>query len=313
MAFQFSQIVVATLQERSSKTRDNIATSNALYGALKKQGKVKKFTGGNEITKPVRTAVSGAAGAFTGTDTFTLTQAQILDMARFDLKQYYNIVSWTGLEDDQNQGKAQILDLLAEKMSAAEQELVNKISADFYSDGSAKRIDGLATMLSATPAVGTYGGIDRATNAAWQHKLYDFSVATVVSSATTFATSLSNLMTQCNVAGKMPDLVILDSVYWNMLDAGVIGKQQFQTAGDTAQVGYENIKFKNSTVVLENMSAIGANTGYVLDTSGMEIRVAREFEPRELGVVAQDMDNTAIIWSGNLINTSLRTCGRIQE
>lgn len=315
MGLQFSDIVTSTFRDHAPKVRDNMATSNALWGTLAKQGKIKKFQGGTEMVRPVRASAPGTAAAFAGTDTFTLTQAQFLDMAKFDLKRYYAIVSWSGTEGDQNQGKAKILDLLEEKIMAAEQELKNKIAGDFYSDGTANRIDGLGTMLNATPAVGTYGGLDRslAGNAYWRHKLYDFSVATVTPSAATFATSLSNLMTQCNVVGKMPDLVILDSVYWNYLDAGVIGKQQFQTAGDTAQVGYEHIKFKNATVVLENMAAIGANVGYVLDTSGMEIRVAKDFEPHELGVVAQEVENQAIIWSGNLTNTSIRTCGRIQD
>lgn len=313
MAHQFTDTIVSTLREHAPKVRDQFATANALYGTLKKQGKVKKHKGGYEIGRPVRTGAPGAAAAFAGSDTFALTQAAFLDMAKFDLKRYYSIVSWSGTESDTNKGEAQILDLLEEKIDAAEQELVNRIAADFYSDGTANRIDGLGTMLSATPAVGSYGGIDRVAETYWRHKLYDFSVATVTPSAATFATSLSSLVTQCNVVGKMPDLIILDSVYWNYLDAGVIGKQQFQTAGDSAQVGYEHIKFKNATVVLENMSAIGSNIGYVLDTSGMEIRVAKEFEPFELGVVAQEVENTAIIWSGNLINTSLRTCGRIQD
>jgi hypothetical protein len=52
-------MVTTTLRNHPSEVSDNVSANNALYGRLKKRGKIKSLSGGYEIVRPLDYAENG--------------------------------------------------------------------------------------------------------------------------------------------------------------------------------------------------------------------------------------------------------------
>jgi hypothetical protein len=80
----------------------------------------------------------------------------------------------SGLEMLQNSSKEAIIDLLDGRMQVSEARLLNRISGDLYGNGTGnggKNLDGLGAAVSATPTLGTYGGINAANWDFWRNQI----------------------------------------------------------------------------------------------------------------------------------------------
>ena len=138
MAFpNLSDIISTTIQSRSTSLADNVTKNNALLMKMRERGNVKPFSGGNVILEPImyNDTSTQNAGSYSGYDVIDITPNSPISSAQFDIKQYSAAVSISGLEQLQNSGKEQIIDLLEGRMEIAEAQLMNQISAGLYSDG----------------------------------------------------------------------------------------------------------------------------------------------------------------------------------
>jgi hypothetical protein len=82
----------------------------------------------------------------------------------------------SGLEQIQNSGRAEAMNLVAQRQKVAEMSFWNAMSTAVYSDGTAfggKQMGGLALLVSKTPTVGVVGGIDSAANTWWRNTAND--------------------------------------------------------------------------------------------------------------------------------------------
>ena len=132
-----SDVIATTIQARGKSLADNVTRNNALLMKLQERGNVRPISGGNVIFEEIMyndTSTSNA-GSYSGYDALDITPNSPISAAQFDLKQYYATVSMSGLEMLQNSGKEQIIDLLEGRVSVAEAQLVNSVSAGVYSDG----------------------------------------------------------------------------------------------------------------------------------------------------------------------------------
>ena len=113
--------------------------------------------------------------SYSGYDAINIQPNSPISAAQFGITQYAAAVTLSGLEMLQNSGKEAIIDLLDGRMAVAEKQLLNRIAADIYGDGTGnagKNITGLAAAVPDAPTSGTYGGIDRSVWSFWQSKKY---------------------------------------------------------------------------------------------------------------------------------------------
>ena len=172
-----SDIIATTIQNRSGIIADNVTKNNALLSRLKQRGNVKKFSGGNVILQELSFAENANAGYYSGYETLPVAAQDVISAAQYDIKQAACPVTISGLEQLQNAGKEQIIDLLEGRIAVAESTMANLISSGLYSDGTGyggKEITGLNLQVPVNPATGSPGGIDRATWNFWRSKMFDF-------------------------------------------------------------------------------------------------------------------------------------------
>jgi len=312
-----SDIIATTIQSRTGQIADNVTSNNALLARLKQRGNIKTFSGGNTILQELSFAANGNAGWYSGYETLPIAAQDVISAAEYTIKQAACPVTISGLEQLQNAGKEQIIDLIDARMNVAESSMANLIATGLYSDGTGaggKQIDGLLKQVAKSPATGTVGGIDRATWLFWRNQTSSGTAATAANIQQLFNGMWAKLVR----GNDRPDLIIVDNSYWSLYMASLQAIQRF-TGADDAKLGFVSIKYMDADVVLDggmqiNWTPTGAagttggspaTTAYFLNTKYLHYRphAQRNMVPLSPGQrysVNQDAAVQILAWAGNL-------------
>lgn len=316
MAFpNLSDIISTTIQSRSAALADNVTKNHALLTKLKARGNVKTVSGGNVILQEImyNDPNTANAGSYSGYDVIDITPNSPISAAQFDLKQYAGAISISGLEQLQNAGKEQIIDLLEGRVQIAEAQLLDKISAGIYSDGtgnSGKDITGLKAAVSSTPTSGTYGGINRATWSFWQNVAFD---ATTDGGAAASPANIQSYMNRVAIqlvrGTDRPDIIVAGNNYYRYFLESLQAVQRV-TSESSAAAGFTSLKYMgaglNCDVFLDGGigGQIDTNTMYFLNSKYIFFRPHRDRNFVAIGGDRQSVNQDAVVrligWAGNM-------------
>lgn len=308
-----SEIVATTLRNRSGKLADNVTKNNALLMRLRQRGNVKPFYGGRTIVEEIAYAENSTYTRYSGYDALDISPQDVITAAEYDIKQVAVSVSISGLEELQNFGEQQKIDLLASRIENAEDSLMNGIAADIYSDGTAdggKQIGGTQLLIADNPATGVVGGIDRATWSFWRN--VSFGAVADGGAAATSANiqSYMNKVAVQLVRGRdFPDLIVADNNYYTLYLESL---QAIQRISDEtlAGAGFTNLKYfgagQASDVVLDG--GIGGNCPtdhmYFINTKYLSFRPHADRNMKPIGGERFSTNQDAMVkligWAGNL-------------
>jgi hypothetical protein len=326
MAFanpSISDVIATTIQNRSGVIADNVTKNNALLSRLKQRGNIKKFSGGNVILQELSFAENANAGYYSGYETLPVAAQDVISAAQYDIKQAACPVTISGLEQLQNAGKEQIIDLLEGRIAVAESTMANLIAAGLYSDGTGyggKEISGLNLQVPINPATGSPGGIDRSTWNFWRSQAFDFTTTGGAAvTAANIQTYMNKLWASLVRGMDRPDLIIMDSVLWGLYMNSLQAIQRFTSSQD-ANLGFVTTKFMDADVVLDGGigGACPASTGFMLNTKYLFYRphAQRDMVPLSPGKrysVNQDAEVQILAWAGNLTSSGLQFQGRMND
>jgi len=310
-----TDIVATTIESRTGEIADNVTQNNAVLAQLKKGKRIQKFSGGSIIAHELSFASNGNAGFYSGYDLLPVAAQDVISWAQYNICQAACPVVISGLEQLQNAGKEQVIDLLEARIQVAEASMANLISAGLYSDGTGyggKQVVGLQAVVptagsTGAVATGTYGGIDRSASISTFWRPY-YQRDTTFTSATIQA-DMNSLWVQLVRGSDRPDLILTDSNGYTAYLASLQTNQRF-TAAATGEAGFVSLKFMDCDVILDG--GIGgqapANTMWFLNTKYLKWRPHSErnfvpLSPRTRQAINQDAEVTILAWAGNL------TCG----
>lgn len=321
MAFanaNISDILATTIENRSRKIADNVTNNNAILTRLSQRGKIKTFSGGHKILQELSFADNSNAGYYSGYDLLPVGVSDVISAAEYNIKQAAVPVVISGLEQLQNAGREQMIDLMESRLSVAESSLANLITGGLYADGTGsggKEIDGLGAALPIDPTAAPYGGIDGATFPFWQNA--------VVNSAnkSTLLSDWNTLWAQLVRGQDRVDLIMTDTVAWEAY-LGVLQAQQRFSNTNMGDAGFNSIKFMDADVVLDGgiyngSLGSGAPTGtaFFLNCDYIHYRPhsARNMvplSPNRRYATNQDAEVQIIAWAGNLTTSGRQFQGR---
>lgn len=312
-----SDIVTTTLENRSGEIADNVTNNNALLWALNKKGNVKTFDGGRVIFQELSFAQNGNGGSYSGMDALSTTQQDVISSPQFPIAQYAVPVVISGLEELQNSGKEQVIDLLDARMDVAVSTMKNLLNQHLYLDGtgnSGKNLTGLAAAVPLANTSGTYGSINRATWSFWQNQKWQASVdgsgmggvITTANAATSAYQQMLQLYLACVRGTDTPKIGIAGSTLYGLYLGALQNLQRFTSSDATmASAGFENVKLNGMPIVFENTaSGIASTTAYFLNTDYLFFRphAKRNMVPLSPDRVSfnQDAAVSILAWAGNL-------------
>lgn len=312
-----SEIVTTTLRSRTGKLADNVTHNTALLSRLRARGKKKPVSGGSAILQELEYAENGTFMYYSGYETLNISPSDVLTSATYDFKQASVAVAMSGLEQIQNAGPEQVIDLLEARISNAEKTMTNNISAGVYSNGTGsggKEIGGLQLLVATTPT-NEVGGISGGTWPFWQNIAYSaVSNGGSAASASNIQQYMNAVWVQLVRNTDKPDLIVADNNYWSFFQGSLQAIQRI-TDEATAKAGWQNIMYMSAPVVLDGGFGgnAPANTMYFLNTDYIYYRPARDrdmYVPEDDRVpINQDAIVKMLLWAGNMTISNRRLQG----
>lgn len=316
-----SDIVATTIQQRSRKIADNVTKNNAILARLNARGKTRPFGGGNVILEELSFAENPNAGFYSGYDLLPVAAADVISAAEFQIKQFAVPVVISGLEQLQNAGREQMIDLMEARLNVAESTMANQLSVSIYSDGTGnggKEVTGLNAAVPTSPTTGTYGGIDRANWAFWRNAKFDAATdGGAAISSSNIQVYMNALWAKLVRGSDRPDLIVMDNVMWSYFMGSLQPQQRF-TDPASANLGFPTIKFMDADVVLDGGigGACPTKTAFFLNTKYLSWRPHRDrnmvpLSPDRRYAINQDAEVQILAWAGNLTCSGAQFQGRL--
>ncbi len=271
-----SEIVATTLDNRSKALADNVSKSHALLDRLESKGKAKPADGGRRIIQEIEFAENGTFNWYSGYDPLNIAPQEVFSAAEYDWKQCAVAVTISGLEELQNSGEEQIIDLLEARIGNSERTMKNQMGLAVYGDGTAaggKAIGGLA-LLVADVNTGIVGNINRANWSFWRNQAFDATTDFGAAATTANILSYMNRTWLTIVRGnEKPDLIMADNNYYRLYWEALTPQQRF-TSARMAEAGFESLKYQSADVVFDGGIGGGCpvNHMYFLNTDYIYLR-----------------------------------------
>jgi hypothetical protein len=297
-------------EDRSASYVDLVSESNVILDVMKRKGNWKSYSGPT-IRERLMYQLHGSYVRYSGFDYLTPVHAELISDAEFVPKQAATVFSLSMEEILANSGSdSQLLDVFATHMEASEMELQNKVTEDIHSDGTAdggKQIGGMQLIIPSDPTTGTYGGINRATVAAWRPNAYDVSSyswdhtsETAVNAAGVHA-MFSQVVRETSKGRKGADLILSSESHFGAFEAALQDKQRITDGGGKGKLGFPSLKFygggRSIDVVLEG--GIGSympdDITYMLDSNSICMRHHPQRNFSKMGGKQRPINQDAIV------------------
>ena len=313
-----SEVVTTTLYSRSGMIADNVTENNALLTKLQMKGRAKPIAGGREIVRELSHSENQTYKRFSGYEILDISPSETLSASVYPWKQAAVAVTISGLEQLQNSGREQMIDLLDARIEVAESTFKNNLSNDVYSDGTAsggKQITGLQAQVSTSPSTGTVGGINSANYSFWRNQVQPSSGTLTLTDSNIEGAMRALWLKSCRNNDK-PDLITADNEAYGHFWASMTERQRFTAStGKMAKAGWPSMMFNTAEVVLDG--GIGgsspAHRMYFLNTDYLFWCPHRDqnMKPLDKGRHSTNQDAMVqlILWAGNLCASNRKLQG----
>jgi hypothetical protein len=300
------EILSLALEDRSSGYQDLVSNSNVLLYTLKDKGNWKPYSG-PRIRERLLYNETGSGLFYSGYQFLNPVPTELINDAEWTPKMAAVSVVLSNEEILNNSGDNQLEDVMEVHIQAAEQELMDLVDTALHSDGTGfggKQFTGLLAALPTTVDSGTYGGIDRGTNAIWRTTTYNVNSAFVGITGITSTTvrSVFNQITTLRSRGKKgPNLILASSEHYNAYDAATVAIQRINDESKLGKLGFTSLKYfgagKSMDIVLEGGigSNMPANVSYFIDTDNMRFRYHPERNFNKIGKAMMPVNQDAVV------------------
>lgn len=250
----YDRLVSSTLKRYIPVWEDVIMTSKPLLWALKNfPGAVRGEPGGTHIVQPLLYAKIINQGSYSGADTFATDPDEGHTAAEFPWKQYYSLISITGIDEAKNSGPQAVLNLVKAELDRMELSIAEAFDEMFFGTGAGnanKDWNGLAGIVdSADPSWGSLGGIARATNTWWQAQ------ETAMGGALTEA-AMRTMYNDCSSGNDHPTNIFTTQTLFENVEAFYTGLARYENP-KMVQGGFENLQFKASPITFDDYCTSG--------------------------------------------------------
>lgn len=301
----FDNILTTTLDKHRPDLVDGIFKARPLTFFLMQAGQFRPVSGGEKIVEPLVFAENGTAESYSGADTLTTTDTEILTASQWDWGQLSVSVRMTGLDEAKNSGPEAIINLMDAKVKVAKESATQKLNEMFFGDGtgnSGKDWNGLANLIdTANTSATALGGIAPNAGTYWQTAYRD---------TTAEAIALPKMRTAFNSAAKgndTPGFVLTTQTLFEAYEALLQPTMRHSNDFATGEGGFQSLEFKGRPVVYDEECPTGKvyflNPKYLTLAGHSDVwfKMTPFIRPNN-----QDLRIAQILSYGNLVMSSRR-------
>lgn len=219
---QFDNLYTSTWQDMRTEAVDNIFDATPFYYYLRRKGGIKRIEGGRWIGIPLLYGKNTQTKWMKKGGTVDLAEDEILTTAR-DVWRYLAISLVRFWVDElQNRGKHQIINLVSTKIENAKLSGIDLLETALFTAQSGDSMNGLPDVVATSAA--TFMGIARGTYTWW-----DNSRKTATGSFAVYGLSdMRNLFNTCskNSSQDTPDIIVTGQTPYEWYDDEVLEQKQ---------------------------------------------------------------------------------------
>lgn len=304
-----SDLAATTIEKRSKGIADNVTSHNAILAQMKMSGNMKEVDGGTLLQEGFSFAENGNAGSYSGLDLLATGASDVISAAQYQWAQYYSGVVITGREMRINSGVPALIDMVAERVTVAENTLANLINRHMYLDGTGnngKNLTGLAAAVPLANTTGTYGGIDRSTTIGtfWRNQKFQATVdGTGVATSATLIPYWNQFILPLTRGSDRTNLIVAGQSVYGLFQSGTQTLQRTMKS-DAFSVGFNALDFQGIPVVFDTVGAgLTTTSAYFLNTKYFKLQTHKDANfsaADDKSSVNQDAIVKSILWMGNL-------------
>lgn len=271
----WDELLSSTMHNIRSSFADNIFRKRPFLEHLMSNGRMRTVDGGISIVEPLLYA-DGDSDTYTQWKPVTVTPVNTLTAAQFAWKLLYATIAISGLEEAQNSGREQRINVLEAKIEQAEQTMRKRLSAMAYGTFTSTANPGsewtsLNELIDNTTPT---GGIDPATEAWW--KSYEAAVG-AVDAAGLEAAMRTAVMTTSDSGGDEVDAIFTDPATYAFYESTLTPQVRY-TDTNKANLGFRNLLFENVPVMWDADCPTGVMYGINSKYCGLVVHKDRNFE-----------------------------------
>jgi len=270
----WDELLTSTMHNVRGTYTDNIFKKNPLLEHLLSAGRVQIKDGGYSIVEPLLYA-EGQADTYGEWDVIQVKPSNSLTAATFPWKQWFSTIIISGLDEAQNSGREQRIDLLEVKIKQSEMTMRKKMAKMLYgtyiSDVPANDWNSLDTTIDSTTPV---GGIDPATEPWWAS--YEAAVGAVDAAGLETAIRTAIMTTSDNGSDQV-DIIITDPATYAFYESTLTPQVRY-TDTDKANLGFRNLLFENVPIMWDAECPAGTMYGINSEYLGLAIHKDRNFK-----------------------------------
>jgi hypothetical protein len=303
----YQEILSLALEDRSAGYQDLVSNSNALLAVLKRKGLWQTYSGPH-IRERLLYNKTGSAVWYNGFDFLNPVPTELFNDAVFSPKMCAVAVTLANQDILNNQGEAQLKDLMEAHIAAAENELNDVVDTSLHSAGTGfggKELGGLQVAIPTVVNSGTYGGISRSSNAIWRTSTFDVNtfdtaIGTGITS-TTVRPFLNEITTQRSRGKQGADLYLMSAQHYAAYDAATVAIQRINDQTELGKLGFQSLKYFGAgrTAEIVQDGGIGSNmpsnVTYGIDTGSLRLRYHPERNFDKIGRSMMPINQDAVV------------------
>jgi hypothetical protein len=268
-------LYTSTWQNMKDTLADQIFDALPFWYWLKDKGKMETVEGGRFITEPLQFDKTDSVKWIGRGGTASMNDFQFMTVAKYDWRYLVGSITRFGIDDQQNRGKNQIINLMNSKMDNVKNGLISEFESRLFGAAGSivagtttaenPAIDGLQWLVADDPTSGsnTVGGIDPSANTWWQNKRTN---ATGKSFATYGISLMRTLLnnTANNLRQDTPDIILSGQTPYEYYEDTVLPVYRVSN-NKLGDMGFQNIQFKGIPMIWSPSCA--STRMYMLNTN----------------------------------------------
>src|SRR6188768_568018 len=242
----WNNILSTTMHNYHKTLTDNIFNTLPLLEFYKSNGRVKTINGGISIVEPIMIA-EGDSGSYAEWDQIIVTPKDTATAAQFLWKQIFATIAISGLEEAQNNGKEQIINLLEAKIMQAEETLKKRLNGQLFGTQTTPTTKDFLSLLILVDDAAPVGGITpTAPDTYWKSYVKDVGGSV---DAAKLETELRTAYFSTSDAGPDHTNAIFTNPYGFGLYESTLTPQVRYTDTKKANLGFQNLMFKDVPIM----------------------------------------------------------------
>ena len=238
---------------------------------LKENGRVKNVTGHTRIEIPLDYASNDTVGWVGKGDTVSINDTEFISMAYEDWKYLAVSIPRFGIEDQQNQGKARLINYVEAKLNSAERAMWESLEARICSTAAAgpKEMNAIGNLVEnvAAASQGTVHNLLKTTYTWWANQ-YKAATGSYSIYLLSDMTNILNTVTKYSQTQVNDIFILTDQTSFEYYEEEVT-EQKYIVNQKLGDAGFENVTFKGRPMVWSPSAE--ANLMYFLNTNYLSL------------------------------------------